>query len=86
MSFLRHDLDDLRGKKETDVNIAVTLVEDAALRCYDTALVISADSDLCPADALSQTIAQGQQRCRRLPTQAALGRTQKGSRWGLHHR
>ncbi len=36
-------------EKETDVNIAVTLVEDAALQRYDTALVISADSDLCPA-------------------------------------
>jgi uncharacterized LabA/DUF88 family protein len=36
-------------EKETDVNIAVSLVEDATLRRYDTALVISADSDLCPA-------------------------------------
>ncbi len=36
-------------EKETDVNIAVRLVEDAALKRYDTALVISADSDLCPA-------------------------------------
>jgi uncharacterized LabA/DUF88 family protein len=36
-------------EKETDVNIAVRLVEDAALQRYDTALVISADSDLCPA-------------------------------------
>lgn len=36
-------------EKETDVNIAVSLVEDATLRRYNTALVISADSDLCPA-------------------------------------
>lgn len=36
-------------EKETDVNIAVSLVEDAALGHYDTALVVSADSDLCPA-------------------------------------
>jgi uncharacterized LabA/DUF88 family protein len=36
-------------EKETDVNIAVTLVEDAALDRFDTALIISADSDLCPA-------------------------------------
>ena len=37
------------AEKETDVNIAVTLVEDSALQRYDTALVVSADSDLCPA-------------------------------------
>jgi uncharacterized LabA/DUF88 family protein len=36
-------------EKETDVNIAVALVEDAVLDRYDTAVVISADSDLCPA-------------------------------------
>lgn len=36
-------------EKETDVNIAVALVEDAVLDRYDTALLVSADSDLCPA-------------------------------------
>lgn len=36
-------------EKETDVSIAVALVEDAALDRFDTALVLSADSDLCPA-------------------------------------
>lgn len=36
-------------EKETDVSIAVTLVADAALRSMDTAIVISADSDLVPA-------------------------------------
>jgi hypothetical protein len=36
-------------EKETDVNIAVALVEDAVLDRYDTALLISADSDLRPA-------------------------------------
>ncbi|MGN6243714.1 MAG: NYN domain-containing protein [Motilibacteraceae bacterium] len=36
-------------EKETDVSIAVSLVEDAALDRYDTAVIISADSDLCPA-------------------------------------
>ena len=36
-------------EKETDVNIAVALLEDAVLDRYDTALLISADSDLCPA-------------------------------------
>jgi len=36
-------------EKETDVSIAVALVEDGVLDHFDTALVISADSDLCPA-------------------------------------
>lgn len=36
-------------EKETDVNIAVSLVADAAASASDIALIISADSDLCPA-------------------------------------
>jgi uncharacterized LabA/DUF88 family protein len=36
-------------EKETDVNIAVALLGDAVRDRFDTALVISADSDLCPA-------------------------------------
>ncbi|MGH9115459.1 MAG: NYN domain-containing protein [Acidimicrobiales bacterium] len=36
-------------EKETDVSIAVSMVEDAALGRFDTALLVSADSDLCPA-------------------------------------
>lgn len=36
-------------EKQTDVNIAVALLEDAVRDRYDTALLISADSDLCPA-------------------------------------
>jgi uncharacterized LabA/DUF88 family protein len=36
-------------EKETDVSIAVSLLEDGVLERFDTALVISADSDLCPA-------------------------------------
>lgn len=36
-------------EKETDVGIAVTLVEDAARDAFDTALLVSGDSDLCPA-------------------------------------
>ncbi|MGH9229345.1 MAG: NYN domain-containing protein [Acidimicrobiales bacterium] len=35
-------------EKETDVAIAVALVEDAVNRRFDTALVVSADGDLCP--------------------------------------
>jgi uncharacterized LabA/DUF88 family protein len=36
-------------EKESDVSLAVPLAEDAALDRYDTALIVSADSDLCPA-------------------------------------
>lgn len=36
-------------EKETDVNIAVALLADAVRDHFDTALLISADSDLCPA-------------------------------------
>lgn len=36
-------------EKETDVNIAVALVEDAVQDRFDSALLMSADSDLCPA-------------------------------------
>ncbi|MGB3376563.1 MAG: NYN domain-containing protein [Microbacterium sp.] len=36
-------------EKETDVNIAVTLVADAALHNMDSAILVSADSDLVPA-------------------------------------
>jgi uncharacterized LabA/DUF88 family protein len=36
-------------EKETDVSIAIALLEHAVRDDYDTALVVSADSDLCPA-------------------------------------
>ncbi|HEU4426929.1 MAG TPA: NYN domain-containing protein [Pilimelia sp.] len=36
-------------EKESDVSLAVALVEDAALDHFDVAVVVSADSDLCPA-------------------------------------
>lgn len=36
-------------EKETDVSLAVSLVEDGANDVYDTALIVSADSDMCPA-------------------------------------
>jgi uncharacterized LabA/DUF88 family protein len=36
-------------EKESDVSLAVSLVEDAALDRFDHALIITADSDLCPA-------------------------------------
>lgn len=36
-------------EKETDVSIAVSLLEDGINDLFDTALILSADSDLCPA-------------------------------------
>lgn len=36
-------------EKETDVNIAVAMVEDAVSGEFDTAMVVSGDSDLAPA-------------------------------------
>lgn len=36
-------------EKETDVSIAVALLEDGINGVFDTALLLSADSDLCPA-------------------------------------
>ncbi len=35
-------------EKETDVNIAISLLEDGIYQRFDTALIISGDSDLCP--------------------------------------
>lgn len=43
-------------EKETDVNIAVALMEIAASRTVDSVLVISADSDLCPAVRSSRRV------------------------------
>lgn len=36
-------------EKETDVNIAVGMLEDGINEVFDVAIVLSADSDLCPA-------------------------------------
>ena len=41
-------------EKETDVNIAVHLVRDVASNAMDSALVVSADSDLSPAIRVAQ--------------------------------
>ena len=46
-------------EKETDVNIAVSLVADAAARASDIALLISADSDLCPAIRIARSVNKG---------------------------
>jgi uncharacterized LabA/DUF88 family protein len=46
-------------EKETDVNIAVSLVADAAAGASDIALIISADSDLCPAIRTARSLSPG---------------------------
>ena len=43
-------------EKETDVNVAVSLVADAARRASDIALIVSADSDLCPAIRTARSV------------------------------
>ena len=43
-------------EKETDVNIAVHLVRDVASNAMDSALVVSADSDLSPAIRMAQSM------------------------------
>ena len=39
-------------EKQTDVNIAITILRDAFQNIFDTAVIISADSDLLPAVAM----------------------------------
>ncbi|MGP2485555.1 NYN domain-containing protein, partial [Pantoea eucalypti] len=41
-SFYKHE------EKETDVNLAVSLVSNACVDNFDIAIVITSDSDLCP--------------------------------------
>jgi hypothetical protein len=48
-------------EKETDVNIAVSLVADAAASQADIGLIISADSDLCPAIRTARSVAKARQ-------------------------
>lgn len=43
-------------EKETDVSIAANIVADAALKKYDSALIISADSDLIPAIRIARSL------------------------------
>ncbi|MGF3055594.1 NYN domain-containing protein [Microbacterium sp. YY-01] len=43
-------------EKETDVNIATSILTDAALQNMDTAIVVSADSDMVPAVVAAQKI------------------------------
>ncbi|SHW95674.1 NYN domain [Mycobacteroides abscessus subsp. abscessus] len=43
-------------EKETDVNMATSLVVDAANKEFDTALLVTADSDMAPAVRATQSI------------------------------
>ena len=44
-------------EKETDVSLALAIARDAVLDRFDTALLISADADLCPAVRVMKEIA-----------------------------
>jgi uncharacterized LabA/DUF88 family protein len=44
-------------EKETDVNLASALIRDAVLDRFDTALLVSADGDLCPAIRVMRELA-----------------------------
>jgi uncharacterized LabA/DUF88 family protein len=69
-------------EKETDVSIAIALLEDAVLDRYDTAMVISADSDLCPAVRSVRRIAPAKRVIAAFPphrVSVELGRTAHGS-------
>lgn len=46
----------LYEEKETDVNIAVNLVADAAAQKADTFMIVSADSDIAPAVRMAQRL------------------------------
>ncbi|MFF2026701.1 NYN domain-containing protein [Streptomyces sp. NPDC058171] len=46
-------------EKETDVNIAVSLVADVATKAATSAVIISADSDLAPAVRKAKSLAPG---------------------------
>jgi uncharacterized LabA/DUF88 family protein len=69
-------------EKETDVSIAVALVEDASLDRYDSAIVVSADSDLCPAVRAVRRIAPSKRLIAAFPPRRVseeLRRTAHGS-------
>jgi uncharacterized LabA/DUF88 family protein len=48
-------------EKESDVALAVQLVQDASLGAYERALLVSADSDMCPAVRSARTVAPDRQ-------------------------
>ena len=58
-------------EKETDVNIAVSFVADAAAAASDIALIISADSDLCPAIRTARFLNPGRAKIAAFPPRRA---------------
>lgn len=44
-----HELFISHEEKETDVNIAIAIVEEAVLDAYDSAVIVSGDTDILPA-------------------------------------
>ena len=51
-----------RLEKGVDVSLAIDLVQATHQQSYDVAIVVSQDSDLAPAVALSKQVAQNQNR------------------------
>jgi len=45
-------------EKETDVNLALAIAQDAALDRFDIAILISGDADLCPAIRVTRELAR----------------------------
>jgi hypothetical protein len=68
-------------EKESDVSLAVTLVRDAVQDRFDTALLVSADSDLCPAILTAKLLAPGKRIIATFPPRRRsddIGRTADG--------
>jgi len=73
-------------EKETDVNIAVSLVADAAAAASGLALIVSADSDLCPAIRTARALNRARGDDRRLPAEPQLVRDPLADPRGVHRR
>ena len=58
---VRGHLGHARGEGVRDVALAVQLVQDAGLKAYDRALLVSADSDMCPAIRAAKAVAPDRQ-------------------------
>jgi uncharacterized LabA/DUF88 family protein len=59
-------------EKETDVNIAVSLVADTAADASDIALIVSADSDLCPAIRTTRSVSSRRRMIAAFPPRRSL--------------
>jgi len=75
-------------EKETDVNIAVSLVADAASGAADIALLVTADSDLCPGHPYRpedfRELRQQSWHDRRFPTSSKQQRNENANPRRLH--